>query len=148
MAKRSKSRSRSRSRSRAKRLAKKFVGSLNSRVKELSRNLRRLRREKERQIILRARSPTPRIRFFRTPVRIVYRTPQYRARSPVHIHHHHGAQRPRTPKPKTPAAPWAPTTPNTTPSLRRKMMILQGQGLLTPGPLDDAAVRAYRAKLR
>jgi hypothetical protein len=113
----------------------------------LSKNLRRLREEKERQIIFRARSPTPRIRFFRTPVRIVYRTPYRRARSPVHIHHYN-APRPRTPKPKTPAAPWAPTTPNTTPSLRRKMMALQAQGLLTPGALDDAAVRAYRAKLR
>ena len=147
MKKRSKSRSKkSRSKSRGKRLAKQFVGSLNSRVRKLSRSLRKLREEKER--ILRIRSPTPRLRFFRTPVRIIYRTP-YRARSPVHIHHHH-AGRARTPRPRTPAAPWIapPQTPNTTPSLRRKMEALQAQGLLTPGALGDDAVRAYRNKLR
>jgi hypothetical protein len=127
--KRSKSKSRSRSKSRSP--TRKFVKELRSRVRRISRNLRNL--SKRRRIVIRRRTPSPsplRLRFYRTPVRIVYRTPLYRRRSPIHIHHH-----------RSPA-----------PAARVAAQIMQGNGLLrSPDPLDFSTpaikIRARRAGL-
>jgi hypothetical protein len=92
--KKSKSKTRSR--------AKKFVKELNSRVKRLSKNLRKL--SKRRRIVIQRRSPSPspiRLRFNRTPVRLLYGTPLfrrfrygtplYRRGTPVHHYHYNNA---------------------------------------------------------
>ena len=100
-------------------------------MRRISRNLRNL--SKRRRIVIRRRTPSPsplRLRFYRTPVRIVYRTPFYRRRSPIHIHHH-----------RSPA-----------PAARVAAQIMQGNGLLrSPDPLDFSTpaikIRARRAGL-
>lgn len=103
--KKSKSRTRSRSR--------KFVKELNSRVKRLSKNLRKLSKSRRRSIV-RRRTPSPspiRLRFPRTPVRIIYTTPLYRRYryrygtplyrrgTPVHHYHYNNAPAARAASP-------------------------------------------------
>lgn len=105
--KKSKSRSRSRSR--------KFVKELNSRVKRLSKNLRKLSKSRRRSIIRRKTpSPSPiRLRFPRTPVRIIYTTPlyrryRYRYGTPLYrrgtpVHHYHYNNAPAVARAASPA---------------------------------------------
>lgn len=104
---RSRSPKKSLSKSRRRSLTHKFVRSLSSRVKEISRNLRK-----------RFSSPSPlRLRFHQKPVRIIYGSPLYRRRSPLIIHHHHA--RPRSPVRFRIGTPQLAGI-NTTPAIREK----------------------------
>lgn len=95
-------------------------------MRSIARNLRRIRR---------TRYSSPYIRFARTPVRLVYRSP---IRVPYYIHHYKPKSPQRSPSKRiaTPAFP-----ENSTPAIKEQARLL---GL----PLSDEEARLQRAELK